>query len=94
MPLPKITRAERAYLIAAFAAAVLVGCLAGYAAYQGEAEAQFHGGVLPEDAAQAQVALAWQFASAFLRWAISVALATGVVPFAVRLFIKWRAHEF
>jgi hypothetical protein len=93
MPFPRITRGERAFLIAALVAAFLVASLAGFAAYEGEAEAQFHGGVLPEDAAEAQFALAWQFASAFLAWGIGIALFAGVVLFLMRRFFNGRPHE-
>jgi hypothetical protein len=88
MPFLRFTRGEKVLLVAAVVAAILVGTLAGYAAYEGEAEAQFHGGVLPEDFAEAQFELAWQFASAFARWSIGIALIAGVVPFGVRRLFK------
>jgi hypothetical protein len=93
MPLPRLTRGERAFLVVALIAAFLVATLAGYAAYQAEAEAQFHGGVLPEDAAEAQFELAWQFGSAFLLWGTGIALFAGVVLFLVRQFLNGRPHE-
>jgi hypothetical protein len=80
MRIAKITPAERAFLASAVVAACLAGGLAGYSAYDSEAEAQFHGGVLPEDALEAKFTLAWQFASAFLRWGGGIALLGGVVP--------------
>ena len=88
MHFAKITRAERALLIAAVAVACLVGSLAAFAAYQDEAEAQFHGGVLPEDAAEANFALVWEPASAFARWGFGMLLAIGIAPIAVTRFIK------
>ena len=88
MPFAKITRAERALLIAAVAVACLVGGLAAFVAYQDEAEAQFHGGVLPEDAAAANFALVWEPSSAFARWGLGIFLAVGIAPIGLTRLIK------
>lgn len=87
MPSPRLKSGEKKLLIAAFAAACLVGGVAGYDAYLDEAEAQFHGGVLKEDRAEAEWALIREPASAFARWAIGIVLIVGVAPIgAGRLF--------
>lgn len=87
MPSAPLRSGEKKLLIAAFVAACLVGSVAGYDAYLNEAEAQFHGGVLKEDRAEAEWALIWEPTSAFARWAIGIVLIFGVAPIGVgRLF--------
>lgn len=83
---PRVTplaRGEKRLLIVAFVLACLVGGLAARFAYMDEAEAQFHGGVLKEDAAEARFALFWEPASAFARWGVCSLLIVGVGPIAV-----------
>lgn len=77
------TRVERLLLIAAVSVACVVGGVAGYAAYSDEAEAQFHGGVLEEDAAEAKFALIWEATVAFARWGLGIFFAAAA-PIAVR----------
>jgi Na+/proline symporter len=79
---------EKRLLIAAIVAACLIGSFAGYVAYLDEAEAQFHGGVLEEDASEAQLALIWEPTTAFARWAIGIVLIVGVAPIGVRRLVK------
>lgn len=77
------TRGEKRLLIAAFVAACLAGSLAALVAYEDEEEAQFHGGVLEEDAAEAKLALFCEPISAFARWGIGSVLIFGVAPIVV-----------
>lgn len=86
-----LSRLERVLLITTLAVACLVGACAAYGAHLAEAEAQFHGGVLPEDAAEAEFALVWEPASAFARWSGGVVLALGVGPLAVMRWFAKRA---
>jgi len=82
---------EKRLLIAALVAACVIGGFAGYLAYLDEAEAQFHGGVLEEDAVTAQLALIWEPTTAFARWAIGLVLIFGVVPIGVRRLFGGRS---
>lgn len=79
-----LRRREKYFLIAALAVALVLGSLAGYAAYEEEAEAQFHGGVLDEDRVQADWALVWEFTCAFARWGGGTFLLLGVLPVVAR----------
>jgi len=91
MPFAPLKFGERKLLIAAFIAACLIGSLAGYAAYLEEAEAQFHGGVLEEDRAEAESALIWEPTSAFARWTVGIVLIFGVAPIAGRRLFGGRS---
>ena len=82
MPTTAFTRIEKLLLIVAVSAACLVGGVAGYAAYSDEAEAQFHGGVLEEDAAEAKFALIREATVAFARWGLG-SFFVGAAPIAL-----------
>lgn len=86
-----LNSAEKMLLAAALVAACLVGAFAGYAAYLGEAEAQFHGGALEEDRAAAEWSLIWEPTWAFVRWGIGTAFIVGIAPIAARRFICGRS---
>ena len=73
------------------ALALLVGGFAAYWAYLVEAEGQFHGGVLEEDRAAAELALVWEPAWAFFWWTLSASAAFGSVAIVARLLWKARA---
>jgi hypothetical protein len=86
-PFAPLRSGEKRLLVAVIVAASLVGGCAGYGAYLGEAEAQFHGGVLEEDRAAADWALVREPAWAFVRWTVGIGFVFGVLPVGVwRLF--------
>jgi hypothetical protein len=92
MPFIRFAAGEKRLLLAALVAACLVGGVAGYIAYLDEAEAQFHGGVLEENRAEAEWALIWEPTRAFARWAGGIAFIFGVVPVGVRRMFSGRSR--
>jgi hypothetical protein len=87
------SRGEKKLLIATLVLACFVGSLTGCVAYTNEAEAQFHGGVLEEDAAEAKFALFWEFTSAFAQYGIGSFLILGVAPISVRRLLRQRGSD-
>ena len=84
-----LSRGEVQLLIAACLLACLLGGFAGYFAYVLEEEHHFHGGILPEDVADATWDLAREAAAAFALVALATIFAIGVLPLLVRrLFLR------
>jgi len=73
-------RRERLFLAAVCVLAIVVGCFAGYSAYFSESEAQFHGGVLPEDASEAAWRLVSKTGSAFVIASFLTVVFAGLLP--------------
>lgn len=84
----RFTRGEKKLLLAACLLACALGGLAGYVAYSLEAERQFHGGILEEDAAGAAWNLRWLFVVAFIQAGVATLFAVGVIPLLLRRFFS------
>ena len=82
---------ERWLLVAGFVSALAVGGLFGYAAYLDGSERQFHGGVLPEDEAEAFWSLVLDGAGGFCKFAVLSFVVFPVVPVVLRRW--WSARH-
>jgi len=80
----RLTPMERWLIIVGCVMAVVVGGFFGYVAYFLGAEAQFHGGVLPEDEAEAFWGLVLETAVAFVKAAALSLLLIPALPVALR----------
>ena len=81
-------------LLVAAVLSVAIGACGGYLGYFVEAEGQFHGGVLDEDAAHAQWALVLEAAVGFAKAGGVAVLLIGIVPLAIwRLIASRRDGE-
>lgn len=86
-----LTRSERRLVLAACAAACVVGVVAGYWTYMEVEEFHFHGGILKEDAAHATWHPIRAAGIAFAQVAFITFLGVGIVPIWLqRLFRKRR----